>query len=146
MKQVLKEGTLSDMQLEKGLTEEKALEIVKRGNAKEIAENGLQGFRRDTAFVDVLPSLFGENFDANQLRYVPFTDNKEYELAIGSIEKNGIKLPLFEAKVPYDWYLGDLDHQELVNLKDVQEKLGRYAGLMVGNVNEPNNNAGNWEE
>jgi hypothetical protein len=90
--------------------------------------------------------LFGENFDANQLRYVPFTDNKEYELAIGSIEKNGIKLPLFEAKVPYDWYLGDLDHQELVNLKDVQEKLGRYAGLMVGNVNEPNNNAGNWEE
>ncbi|MBO7202514.1 MAG: hypothetical protein J6V30_03110 [Paludibacteraceae bacterium] len=146
MKQVLKEGTLSDMQLEKGLTEEKALEIVKRGNAKEIAENGLQGFRRDTAFVDVLPSLFGENFDANQLRYVPFTDNKEYELAIGSIEKNGIKLPLFEAKVPYDWYLGDLDRQELVNLKDVQEKLGRYAGLMVGNVNEPNNNAGNWEE
>ena len=45
---VLKEGTLTDEQLKNGLTEEKALKIVKKGNMKEIIKNGLEGFRRDT--------------------------------------------------------------------------------------------------
>ena len=153
MKQVKKEGTLTDEQLEKGLTAAKALAIVKKGNAKEIAEWGLQGFSRDTAYVDVLPALFEGIYDANtinNIRYIPFSDKvdgkkKEFELRTGVQEKNGIKLPLFEAKASYESYLGDLDHQELVNLKEIQEELGRYAGLMVGNADEPNNNAGNWE-
>ena len=148
MKQVKKEGTLSDDQLEKGLTEAKALAIVKSGNAAEIAKWGLQGFNRDTAYVNVLTSLFEGVYDENtinNIRYIPFSDKKEFELRTGSQEKNNIKLPLFEAKAPYDSYLGDLDHQELVNLTETQEDLGRYAGLMVGNADEPNNNSGNWE-
>ncbi|MBO7337970.1 MAG: hypothetical protein J6U33_04960, partial [Paludibacteraceae bacterium] len=66
-------------------------------------------------------------------------------LRTGVQEKNGIKLPLFEAKAPFESYLGDLDHQELINIKEIQEELNRYPGLMVGNADEPNNNAGNWE-
>ena len=153
MKQVKKEGTLTDEQLEKGLTEAKALAIVKKGNAKEIAEWGLQGFSRDTAYVDVLPALFEGIFDANtidNIRYIPFSDKvdgkkKEFEMRTVVQEKNGIKLPLFEAKAPFESYLGDLDHQELINIKEIQEELNRYPGLMVGNADEPNNNAGNWE-
>lgn len=57
----------------------------------------------------------------------------------------GYVLPLFEACAPYDSYLGDLDHQQLVNLKDYQTKLERYCGLKVGSVIESNNHAGNWE-
>ena len=29
--------------------------------------------------------------------------------------------------------------------KSVEEELNRYTGLKVGSVDEPNNNAGNWE-
>ena len=38
-----------------------------------------------------------------------------------------------------------MNKQELVNLVDREEKLDHYAGLKVGDVYAPNNNAGNWE-
>ena len=41
---VMKEGTLTDEQLQNGLTEAKATAIVRKGNAKEIASFGLQNF------------------------------------------------------------------------------------------------------
>ena len=103
--------------------------------------------KREEIKVPVKDTLFKDRPDLvlDSLRYVPFTNKMPIEINTVVKQVSGIPVPLFEAKVPYDWYLGDLDHQELVNLKDVQEKRGRYAGLMVGNVNEPNNNAGNWE-
>lgn len=148
MKMLKKEGTLSDEQMEKGLTEEKAAAILRRGNATEIAENGLTGFVRDTIYAKVIESLFAGEYDAqtiDNLRYIPFTEKQEFELAVGSREKNSIVLPLFEARAPYKLFLGDLNRQELINLIDLQTKLGKYEGLKVGDVNEPNNNAGNWE-
>ena len=48
-------------------------------------------------------------------------------------------------KAPYDTYLDGLDKQEIANLKDLQTKLGKYCGLMVGSIESPNNGAGNWE-
>ena len=48
--------------------------------------------------------------------------------------------------VLYDDYLGDLNKQEVYNLKDKASKMGKYAGLRVGSVEEINNNAGNWED
>ena len=50
-----------------------------------------------------------------------------------------------EVKAPYDTYLNGLDKQEIANLKDLQTKLGKYCGLMVGSIESPNNGAGNWE-
>lgn len=148
MKMLKKEGTLSDEQMEKGITEEKAAAILRRGDAKEIAESGLTGFVRDTVYAGVLESLFAGVYDAQtveNMRYIPFSDKKEYELEVGSTEKNSIVLPLFEARAPYKLYLGDLNRQELINLIDLQTKLNKYEGLMVGDKDEPNNNAGNWE-
>ena len=54
-------------------------------------------------------------------------------------------MSLFEAKAGYESYLGDLNRQELANLIDSKNKIDKYAGLQVGSVSEPNNNAGNWE-
>ena len=59
--------------------------------------------------------------------------------------KSGAPFFLLEANTPYDVYLNGLDKQEIANLKDVQTKLGKYSGLMVGIFDTPNNNAGNWE-
>ena len=74
------------------------------------------------------------------------TEKKAMELAIRKVStKSGAPLNLFQAQVSYDVYLSDLNRQELINLKDTQEKLGKYCGLRVGDIEQPNNNAGNWE-
>lgn len=147
---VLKEGTLTDEQLQNGLTEAKALKIVKSGNKKEIAANGLEGFRRDTSYVSVYESLFANDLkeeQIDQIVVVPFSNGQKFEMETASHTNaaSGIVIPLFEARAPYDMYLSDLDRQELINLKDEKKQLEKYPGLKVGSIQEPNNNAGNWE-
>ena len=147
---VLKEGTLTDEQLLAGLTEKKALQIVKSGNKKEIAANGLENFRRDTSYVSVYESLFSDILTIDKVKdlcVIPFSNGQKFEMEtrMHTNASSGIVIPLFEARAPYDTYLSDLNRQELVNLKDQQTKLEKYNGLKVGSVDEPNNNAGNWE-
>lgn len=149
-KMVMKEGSLSDKQLEAGLTEAAAVKIVRRGNAKEIAANGLENFRRDTAYVSLLEAIFPTEYTLetiDQLAIIPYSNNQKFELKVdnGYTNSSGIRIPLFEATAHYKTYLFDLDRQEMINAIDVQEQLTRYPGLKVGSVEEPNNNAGNWE-
>jgi hypothetical protein len=61
------------------------------------------------------------------------------------VTKSGAPIYLLEVKTPYKVYLDGLDKQEIINLIDVQTKLSRYPGLMLGSLEIPNNNAGNWE-
>ena len=147
---VRKEGSLTDAQLEAGMTEKKAMKLIdkakKTGNWKEVEKEGLMNFKRDTMWVAVLDTIFPKGFNADSLRYVPFGNGTEFEMVTRSdTTKSGAPLNLFQAQTPYETYIGDLDHQQLVNLKDVQTKLGKYCGLRVGDIETPNNNAGNWE-
>ena len=147
---VRKEGSLTDAQLEAGMTEKKAMKLIdkakKTGNWKEVEKEGLMDFKRDTMWIAVLDTIFPKGFNADSLRYVPFGNGTEFEMVTRSdTTKSGAPLNLFQAQTPYETYIGDLDHQQLVNLKDVQTKLGKYCGLRVGDIEQPNNNAGNWE-
>lgn len=147
---VVKEGSLTDQQLESGLTEAQAVKIVQRGNAKEIQDKGLQGFRRDTVLVDVITELFKNEYtkdNIGKMAIVPYSQNVKYEMEVRNDYKNDldIRIPLFEARTPYTVYLYDLDHQELLNLIDKADQMSKYAGLKVGSVEAPNNNVGNWE-
>ncbi len=149
-KMVMKEGSLSDRQLEAGLTEASAAKIVRSGNMKEIIANGLENFRRDTAYVSIIEALYGEKYTSetiNDLAIIPFSKNDTFELKINNTYFNAsqIMVPLFEASAHYKTYLYDLNHQELLNIIDMKNKLERYPGLKVGSVEEPNNFAGNWE-
>jgi uncharacterized protein (DUF697 family) len=65
----------------------------------------------------------------------------------GSIVKqvSGVDVPLFEAKMPFWSLLKGMDRQQIVNLVAEREDTDRYPGLMVGSVDNANNNAGNWE-
>ena len=147
---IMKVGTLTDDQLNNGMTEKKAMDIInkaKRTNKwDEVEKEGLQNFRRDTMWVAVMDTIFAKGFNPDSLPYVPYGNGAKFELAIRKdTTKAGAPLNLFQAQVAYDVYLGDLNHQELVNLKDVQAKLGKYCGLRVGDIEQPNNSAGNWE-
>jgi len=151
-KEVLKEGSLSDAQLEAGLTEAKAVKIIKSGDQKEIEKNGLQNFVRDTIFSDLIPALYKGKYTAEnieQMKYIPYSEKQETFIINLNNEyvtpKGNIPFPLFEACAPFQTYLSDLDHQELVNLIDEAKQLDQYPGLRVGKAEEPNNFAGNWE-
>lgn len=147
---VLKEGELNDAQLDKGITEDKALEMIRKaeksGKWKEVDEAGIRNFRRDTVWIPLKDTVFTKTFNADSMRYVPFGKGTQFEMAVSKdTAKSGGYMYLFEAKTPYTVYLQDINEQELKNLISEQEKLDRYCGLKVGDVENANNNAGNWE-
>ena len=175
-KEVLKEGSLTDKQLEAGLTELKAVKILNKAKAaalkdkklkldpndidalyayiwendKEVKKNGLAGFRRDTIESNMIQSLYKGKYDEESIAgiiEIPFSEGKRFEMETNNDYKTsqGIRVPLFEARAPFEAYLGDLNKQELVNLIDREQKLEHYPGLKVGDIYSPNNNAGNWE-
>ena len=84
------------------------------------------------------------NFNLETLRYIPFTNNQEFEIEAGYITRGGMNVPVFEAKAPYKTYLNGLDPQRIRNAAAQQEAIDKYAGIKVGSMNEASID-GNWE-
>lgn len=151
---VLKVGELTEKQLEDGLTEQEAVKIIQKAREKndwkEAKEKGLvygpnEYFRRDTTWNEAGETLFGNRIDFSKFGTVPGT-NVTFEMDTASIKTaSGYNIAIFEAKVPYQAYLGDMDKGMLINLEDKADKLEKYPGLKVGSLEEINNYAGNWE-
>ena len=104
---ILKVGSLTDAQLEAGMTEKKAMAIInkakKTGNYKEVEKEGLQNFRRDTMWVAVLDTIFTKGFNPDSLCYVPYGNGAKFEMAVRKdTMKSGAPLNLFQAQVAYD--------------------------------------------
>lgn len=97
-------------------------------------------------YIKVADSLFKNrtNFKLEALRYIPFTDNQEFEISAGYIVRGGMNVPVFEAKAPYKSYLNGLDPQRIRNVAAEQEAMNKYAGLKVGSMDEASID-GNWE-
>lgn len=164
---ISKNGELTDNQLEAGWTESKVLALYDEANkAKKkkdadakwqeaveagfvvINEDGTKtfNFSRDTVWTSLLDSLYHGRLNPDSLRYVPFGNGAQFEMEIGSdTTKSGSVIHLFEARTLFATYLEGLDKQEVFNLIDEREQLGRYPGMKVGDAISGNNNAGNWE-
>lgn len=107
-------------------------------------------------FIKVMDSIKGKrtDFNINKLGIVPFSSPEQpFELEAGTIERNGIKIPVFEARTPYEVYLAtpgaDFSEKEWNqrrdNIKAEKENINRYAGLKVGSMEEATTD-GNWEK
>lgn len=152
-----KAGDLTEDQLEKGMTEDKAMQIIRTGDEKKIRAAGLWDeqkngpqLERDSIFSPALTVLFGNrtNFSPDSLAYVPFGNGARFEMATGSlVTSSGYPMQVLEVKTPYTVYLGDLDKRLLEQkIQAVLDLPGdRYPGLMIGSLEVANNNAGNWE-
>ena len=141
-----KVGELSDKQMESGLTESKAAAIVNSGDAAAIAANGLQNFRRDTTWTPMAEAIVGTDGNADSLKFIPYSDGQTFELEKTiHVGRSGVTQNVMECRAPYSAYLKGLSEREIYNLTDAAEKQGRYAGLKIGDLMTPNNNAGNWE-
>ena len=97
---------------------------------------------KDTTIVRVIgyrsvkESLFGENFNAQNLRYIPMTDNAEIEMEAGKLTVNEIVVPVFEARAPNTKIFADI-------LDEYDQYIDTDYELKVGSMTEPTLN-GNW--
>lgn len=131
---LIKEGVLTDEQLEKGMTE------------KEAVKQGL--IRRDTMWVLAKDTLLGANYDVANMRYVPGVPGEKitFKMDTATLKSgSGYDIKVFVCEVPYASYLRDMDPQLTYNLIDKATKQSKFPGLRVGSLEEINNNAGNWE-
>ena len=113
--------------------------------------------RRESIEVFVRDTLFNNrpNFDVEALRYIPFSDEDTIIMSTIVKQVSGVDVPLFEAKIPYGvrpapgqpfrGLLKGMDEQLIINLNAERNDTNRYPGLMVGSIDNANNNAGNWE-
>ncbi len=59
--------------------------------------------------------------------------------------KSGRQVPVMQCGATYDQYLKGLDGNAVANLTEKANMSGRFPGLMIGDITQPNENAGNWE-
>lgn len=129
-------GSLSDEDLEKGITEAMA---IKEGK-----------IIRDTVKVSALENVFGKDYPIDDLRYVPFT-KRQHQFKLGAssiITDSGVEVPLFEARISNMEIFEDIRNEyndQLLEENGERLRLKKYPGLKVGDLKEANNNVGNWE-
>lgn len=155
---LVRSGDLTEAQLESGMTELKAMEIIRTGNEAKIKEAGLWDdvknapqLVRDSIFSPAVEVLYPNrtNFYPDSLRFVPYAPaGTTFQMGVDSlITASGYPIQVFEAKTPYTDYLGDLDKKLLgQKIQEVLNRPGkRFPGMQVGSLEVANNNAGNWE-
>lgn len=129
-------GSLSDEDLENGITEAQA---IKEGK-----------IIRDTVKASALENIFNKDYAIDDIRYVPFTKRK-HQFKMGATKiwiDSGIEVPIFEAYVTNMVIFDDLRDEyndELLEENGERKRLKKFAGLKVGDLKEANNNVGNWE-
>jgi hypothetical protein len=128
-----------------GSAPDSLIEAVGKREAEKIAlKKGL--IQRDTIQLRVIDSLFYAGYPVDSIRFVPFTDNYQFEMGAGEIQTGSkVRVRVFEAKVPFEILLADMDLQLVINYIEEREKITGYPGLKVGSLEEATNNAGNWE-
>ena len=148
---VMKQGVLTEEQMNKGLTEAKAAAIVNGGDAAAIAAAGLQNFKRDTIWVSLQDSLYNyEGFVADSLRYIPFSEGDTFEIiAVPNTTRSGTIIQVMECNAPDSSFLkgmGKAGKRLIYNRAEEANAKGAYAGLKIGDAgNNWDNNAGHWE-
>ena len=103
-----------------------------------VSRDSIEIFVRDTL-------LKGKGDLIDSISFIPYSGGKRIAMQSVVRKVSGIEIPLFEATIPYDDLLNGLDRQLIVNLKAEKEDMRQYTGLKVGDIENPNNNAGNWE-
>jgi hypothetical protein len=129
-------GSLTDEQVEAGMTEKEA---VKKGF-----------ITRDTVMIAALDTVFGKEYAIENLRFVPYTKGKtQFKLGASVfVTGSNVKVQVFEAKVSNMDIFADIMNEyreEILEENGNRIRLNKYPGLMVGSLEEANNNAGNWE-
>lgn len=118
--------------------------IYERKDSSYMAYNKLyqKDMEKDTVVVRILGtkpvnSLYGEGFDGNTLRTVPFTDGEEFTMAAGKVKRAGVIVPVFEVYVPEKVVFADLN-------KRFDQYIDKSHDIKIGSLTEASI-SGNYE-
>lgn len=106
--------------------------------------------KRDTVTVNPLVKLTEEKLlitakkEIKNLKFIPYSDGKIFELKADVIDRGGIMVPTFEATAEIMTYTKGMDEQDVINRKAEIIAKDRYPGWKVGDVTQPITD-GNWE-
>ena len=95
-------------------------------------------------YTPVKDSLFKNSDRYKEMMFIPYTDNKKFDLEAGKTYKNGNYIPVFEVKVDKSLILEDQDKDLVAQEKQtvaVDGVNGEY--IQVGSMSEVNTK-GNW--
>lgn len=127
------------------------MNVIGEWNADEITK--AQAIKKgiikiEKSYTPVADSLFSDDYDIDGLRYIPYTNNKEFTMAAGELETmSKVKVNVFEAYALFEDFLGDLKpKQDYINYVEEKYEITNFRGLKVGSLTEATNNAGNWGE
>lgn len=165
VKEIKKQGYLSEERQRAGWTEKKASQYIYRIEKKygkgsqqakdSILANGLWTFRSDTIWSPLIEEVFGKaDYPVDSLRYIPFSgvDGKPQEFELRGEIYFKMSVPqqyTMDCSAHYNTFLknvskgADNERKKLIKLKKEKDE---YEGLKIGALGEGwNNNAGNWE-
>ena len=86
--------------------------------------------------------------DVRNFRFIPGTNSQaEFLMDAGVVTVGNVPVPVMVCKAPYKLFLDTVKYrQELINLVDECKNIyNKYPGIKVGDLDQPNNEAGNWE-
>ena len=97
-------------------------------------------------FIPIADSLYSKrvNFRLEDMAILPFSEGRKFEMKTDKIDKGGTIVSVLEILVPYEYYLFDLDKQDVINLAERQKSINRYPGIKMGSLTEASID-GNWE-
>lgn len=89
---------------------------------------------RDTSLVPA-SSIFPANFNADSMKYVPFSGGDEFRMQAGVIEKNKVNVNVFEVSTTLE--------KVFTGLETMNENIKLTDEIKVGSMSEPIT-TGNW--
>lgn len=102
--------------------------------------------QRQGTYAGTFSQLVASSLLADSMRFIPYSGGKEFELAATVLTgKSGSTTPVMECGAPYSSYLDGLAQNSIAELTEEADRRGEYAGLKIGDITTPNDNAGNWE-
>lgn len=109
--------------------------------------NAEENFRQRTGeYTERLDTLVALRLLPDSVCLMPFAKGQRFQVATTvQVGKTGRAIPLMECGATYSDYLQGLDESSIADLISTAERAGRYPGLKVGDIAQPNDNAGNWE-
>jgi hypothetical protein len=112
--------------------------------------------KRDTVLVDAFKEIFKDkpNLNVKKLSFIPYSNNEKFIMDADTIERGGIKVPVFIAIAPKMSYLGGIEEDPKLKgfinsilytgIEKQFIKQEKYKDMIVGSLDDPSTN-GNWE-
>lgn len=93
-----------------------------------------------------LDSLVASGLLERSSAMIPHAGGKPFRVRVSVMEgSSGGQIPLMECGAQYDEYLSGMDRNLVATLMEQAAEAGQYPGLKIGDIEKPNDNAGNWE-